>query len=96
MCTAMDSADILCFSRNILAVFLELRSGIHNAVLHSQYCGGGIDIDLLGILAGQNLNICTAKQSAAYKSSHLSLTQKHNGFLSILLMLMTGIHDHTE
>ena len=54
--------DGLCIGQNVTGLLLDLADGLHGGVLHAQHGSSGLGVDLLGILAGQQLETGRAEQ----------------------------------
>ena len=54
--------DGLCIGQNVTGLLLHLADGLHGGVLHAQHGSGGLGVDLLGVLAGQQLETGRTEQ----------------------------------
>ena len=80
--------DLLGVGQDVAAVLLQGGSGLHDLVLHAQDSGGALGIQLLRILAGQNLNTGGAKQSAACKQTNLCPIHSSNPLYCNMLAMV--------
>ena len=64
-CAAL--VDVLGVGVDVFGVFTDSGHGLHHAVLGAQHRGGGVGVDLLGVLAGKNLETGGAEQHARCK-----------------------------
>ena len=77
--------DVLGAGHDVSGALLHLVHALHQAVLHAQRSGGGVGIDILGILAGKQLQTGRAKQQAAGEQSCVSVLLKvdHDRYLLV-------------
>ena len=80
--------DLLGVGQDVAAVLLQSGGGLHDLVLHAQDSGGALGIQLLRILAGQNLNTGGAKQSAACKQTNLCPIHSSNPLYCNMLAMV--------
>ena len=70
--------DGLCIGQNVTGLLLDLADGLHGGVLHAQHGSSGLGVDLLGILAGQQLETGRAEQSTG--GEQCDLLDIHSNF----------------
>ena len=70
--------DGLCIGQNVTSLLLNLADGLHGGVLHAQHGSSGLGVDLLGILAGQQLETGRAEQSTG--GEQCDLLDIHSNF----------------
>ena len=64
-CAAL--VDVLGIGVDVLSILTDVRDGLHHAVLGTQHRGGGVRVDLFGILAGKDLEAGGAEQHTCCK-----------------------------
>ena len=70
--------DGLCIGQNVTSLLLNFADGLHGGVLHAQHGSSGLGVDLLGVLAGQQLETGRTEQSAG--GEQCDLLDIHSNF----------------